>query len=285
MDSNRKSLPPERLTSKYWLTFEEDRVIPVRIFRGALEAHVGVHWHEFYELSLILDGAGTHILNGNAFPLRRGSIFLLTPADFHEVIPDRGDYVEMYNLIFLAEALDERLSSTLFGEAQALTATFPERIMVPMEAEFRCVQSELKDRRSWHDFVVRGSLEHILINLVRQESGTENIGRMRSDVESDEIRRALIYISHNFREKLTLQRVARQVHLSPNYFSERFRKGTGFTFQNYLKKTRLGFARSLLFASNIPVSEVCQASGFSTLSHFERAFKREFGCTPSSCRD
>ncbi|WP_374701656.1 helix-turn-helix domain-containing protein [Paenibacillus tyrfis] len=44
------------------------------------------------------------------------------------------------------------------------------------------------------------------------------------------------------------------------------------------------FAKSLLAASDLPVTEVCHASGFNTLTHFERSFKKRFGCPPSGLR-
>ncbi|WP_082593398.1 AraC family transcriptional regulator [Paenibacillus sp. Soil766] len=52
-------------------------------------------------------------------------------------------------------------------------------------------------------------------------------------------------MQHHFREKLTLHEVAARVNLSPNYFSEQFRKETGITFQSYMLEIRLDYARSL----------------------------------------
>jgi transcriptional regulator GlxA family with amidase domain len=47
---------------------------------------------------------------------------------------------------------------------------------------------------------------------------------------------------------------------------------------------RLEFARSLLRASPLPVSEVCYVSGFNTLTHFEKMYKRKFGHSPRASR-
>jgi transcriptional regulator GlxA family with amidase domain len=98
------------------------------------------------------------------------------------------------------------------------------------------------------------------------------------------IRRALIYMHHHFREQLTLEEVAAQARLSPNYFSECFHKATGSRFQSYLQELRLRFARTLLEMSDLHVTTICHASGFNTLSHFERAFKGRHGQPPRECR-
>jgi YesN/AraC family two-component response regulator len=56
-------------------------------------------------------------------------------------------------------------------------------------------------------------------------------------------------MQHHFRENLSLQDVARQVQLAPNYFSECFRKSVGVSYQYYLQELRISFARTLLRAS------------------------------------
>jgi AraC-like DNA-binding protein len=72
--------------------------------------------------------------------------------------------------------------------------------------------------------------------------------------------------------------------LSANYFSECFHRVVGTPFQTYLADTRLEFAKALLGVSQLSVTEVCYASGFNTLAHFERMFKRKYGHTPSRYR-
>jgi AraC-like DNA-binding protein len=91
-------------------------------------------------------------------------------------------------------------------------------------------------------------------------------------------------LHNHYREPVTLQAAAEQVALSPNYFSECFRSATGVTFQRYLQSLRLRFAKSILSVSALPVTDICYASGFQTLSNFERAFKREFGHSPTAWR-
>jgi transcriptional regulator GlxA family with amidase domain len=92
------------------------------------------------------------------------------------------------------------------------------------------------------------------------------------------------YVDRHFREPLRLADVAAGAHLSPHYFSEQFRLYTGVTFQRYLQERRLSFAHALLAASTLSVTEVCHAAGFSSLSHFGRAYRRRYGAAPSVTR-
>ncbi|MGD1918600.1 MAG: helix-turn-helix transcriptional regulator [Pleurocapsa sp.] len=52
----------------------------------------------------------------------------------------------------------------------------------------------------------------------------------------------------------------------------------------YLRSQRLEKARQLLLETNLSVSEIARIVGFSSLSRFGAAFKRQFGISPSACR-
>ena len=277
-----EQIHPERMASEYWFATERDRRCAIRTFRVVLDGSLEVHWHEFYEISLITEGEGTHVLNGVPSPLRRGSLSLLTPADFHEILPRAGSEIILHNLIFSENALTEDLYNLLFRETWDYAVTLTERETQDLEPEFLRIESEMKQHHIGFQLAVRGALERIMIDFLRasHQSGEP----AEDDGGNNGIRRALIYLNHHFREPVTLQDAAREAHLSPNYFSACFHRATGLTFQSYLQGLRLNFARSLLSASKLPVTDVCHASGFNSLPHFERVFKEKFGASPTSLR-
>lgn len=102
--------------------------------------------------------------------------------------------------------------------------------------------------------------------------------------ESPTISRARRLIDHGFRNDLSLRAVARQVNLSPSYFSEQFKKGTGLNFVDYVARVRVGEARTLLQNPQYRVSEVAFEVGFHSLSQFNRSFHRIAGMSPRAYR-
>jgi hypothetical protein len=56
----------------------------IRVIRHELR-RVDVHWHDFYELAYVIAGSARHVLNGSDRLIGPGSVFLLTPTDFHEL--------------------------------------------------------------------------------------------------------------------------------------------------------------------------------------------------------
>ncbi|MCI3920835.1 response regulator [Paenibacillus sp. TRM 82003] len=95
---------------------------------------------------------------------------------------------------------------------------------------------------------------------------------------------ALAYVGDHLHESLTLQQVAGQVHLNPNYFSELFKRETGRTFADYVREAKLRKAMALLADTPAKVAEVAHRVGYADLKHFNRLFKQFTGRTPTEYR-
>jgi AraC-like DNA-binding protein len=102
--------------------------------------------------------------------------------------------------------------------------------------------------------------------------------------EPAQITRARKFIEEQYQEKLTLDAVASQVGMSRFYFCKLFKKVTGLTFTNYLSRVRVEKAKNLLLNRNYRVSEIGYEAGFQSLTHFNRAFKRIAGESPTLYR-
>jgi AraC-like DNA-binding protein len=106
----------------------------------------------------------------------------------------------------------------------------------------------------------------------------------RTDL-SPSVSRAVAYLRENFSDNnMSLDLVARSVHLSRYHFSRTFRKQTGQRFIDYLTTLRMSEARSLLSVTDLPVTEICRRVGYHESSHFQRTFKNSFGMSPSKYR-
>jgi hypothetical protein len=113
---------PERLRNERFLPPHAS----LRIYHQLLPEPVPVHWHEFYEMHLILAGEGTHVLSGAAHSLARGTLFLLTPADFHALRSLCGAPLEIFNVIFSEEALSEMRKLVLVSTPFKWDGWYPE---------------------------------------------------------------------------------------------------------------------------------------------------------------
>jgi AraC-like DNA-binding protein len=248
---------------------------------------VDIHWHEFYEIHYTLAGKGMHLLNETTRELCSGTLFCMTPTDFHAVIPSHEQPLELFNVIFTEEQLSTELRSLLFSTSRELAVQVDEASRPEIEREFRRIWHESEQQQPGYELVMRGALERILIDLRRMivvGQAASSIVREEERAISPVIRQGLIYMEHHFREALSLAEVAQHVGLSSHYFSEYFHRSVGQTFQCYLQDLRLQFAQALLTASQLPITTICSSAGFHSLTHFERLFKQRYCLTPRAYR-
>lgn len=92
------------------------------------------------------------------------------------------------------------------------------------------------------------------------------------------------FMWNNFTRRLTLDEIAGQVHLNPQYFSVLFKRETGESVVSYLTNLRIEQAKTLLKETPQPINEIARASGFEDPDYFSRVFRRICGMSPREYR-
>lgn len=93
------------------------------------------------------------------------------------------------------------------------------------------------------------------------------------------IRKCVTYIDNNLHTKISMQDLSQECGLSNDYLSQLFKKTTGITVTEYIKKRRLSSACQLL-NRGVSLSDTAYALGFCSESYFISCFKQEYGITP-----
>lgn len=99
-----------------------------------------------------------------------------------------------------------------------------------------------------------------------------------------DIKQILSYIQQHYAEDISINALASEFHISPNYLSSRFRKETGIRFTDYLTNLRMSRASQLLVETNLQIKEIASLIGYYTTSHFIRTFVKTRGITPAEYR-
>lgn len=103
--------------------------------------------------------------------------------------------------------------------------------------------------------------------------------------ESPAVSKARVYITDHQDEEISLNAVAKAVNMSAFYFCKTFKKSTGMTFTNYLARVRVEKVKNLLLNPHKRISEAAFASGFQSLSQFNRVFRKIVGESPTAYRE
>ena len=90
------------------------------------------------------------------------------------------------------------------------------------------------------------------------------------------------YIMDHLFEKMTIQSVADGVFLSPRSVTNILRRISNMSFHEFVTSNRLQHAKSMISSNAFKLNQVASNCGFESYSTFFRAFKKEFGITPTA---
>ena len=90
--------------------------------------------------------------------------------------------------------------------------------------------------------------------------------------------------SANFKKKLSLEEMAKDLGVSKYVLSRLFSKIFHRNFNQYLNDARLSYACTRLVNSGDTILDICLDSGFDSQRTFNRAFKERYRITPSEYR-
>lgn len=126
-----------------------------------------------------------------------------------------------------------------------------------------------------------GAVDEILYRVLRSEAGSVLHALTQHQTAYAGVSRALERMHADYRESLTIDELAKESAMSASSFHRAFKKVTGETPIQYLKKIRLIKAKSLLVFDNLLVEEAAHEVGYASASQFSREFKRYFNVPPS----
>ena len=241
---------------------------------------IDYHWHDYFEIELIVSGNGTHYFDSKAFKASRGDLYIISPVDFHKLEPNENETFEVYTIKFDNNTVSSRIFKKVLEVAPPISAKFSQTEFDMVLNDFKLLEKEFFEKKPDSELLIRSILEKILIVSLRNLDNTEKNTDIAPLSYEPSVQKAVSYLNYHFRGDISLRSVAEMLHLTPNYFGEIFKKNIGMSFTEYVKKLRLNYAYNLLINSNLNINQICYESGFNTISYFIDNFKKEYGETP-----
>lgn len=139
---------------------------------------------------------------------------------------------------------------------------------------------EDEERRNGYSYYITAYM-HMITALLHRRDFLPEEGKLLDHKSIEKIMPVVEFIDRNYSEHITLKDLSKVMNLNEYYFCRMFKKATGATVTDYLNFVRVSKAEKML-KSGMSISEVSYNVGFSSLSYFNRIFKKYKFCSPSS---
>ncbi len=239
-----------------------------------------MHTHDFAEINLIESGGGRQVINGTAFTLKPGDLFLIRPADSHSI--EAGQHgLGLANLAFpLEHAIDlenrylpDRLRYFRSDEKLPWSTHLDAESFAQTSNLYSSLAGSVRDRLE---------LDRAIMNLFAI------LRRPFSDMPLDHapiwLRCACAEMHRPAHLAEGVPALVRFAGRSPEHTARELRKHSGCTPTEFVNRLRLDHAARLLCTTDKNVLETALECGFENQGHFHCCFKARFGTTPLKYR-
>ncbi len=250
------------------IVYEDKYIEAERVFE--------MHWHDYIELEVFLEGKAEHICNSELREITKGHAYIITPRDHHAY-----HFLEESTLITLAfdiNILEKELrDELLFSGNKNFHCVFSDEKLKVIEAKLLKIKKEQNENKKFSTTLIKAYLYEIITEILRSSGG-------EAKNNNTLVGKTIAYVYEHFKETISLTALAENLSVTPNYLGKTFKNTMGISFNNYLMEIRLKYATNMLRFSAAPIKEIALLSGFSSVEYFFLSFKDKYNITPLEYR-
>lgn len=279
--------------------------LPYHINRVSESFHLHLHRHEFAEISLVMEGRGTHYIGDCSMDVMPGDLFLLPIGTEHVFRPKSMKGFEplvISNFIFLPEPAEAAIAG--FPGVQRLVRSRRALNMLASDREpnwtklndskgvYRRLFEAAYELQRRQDEYTEPMLHALFVQLLaeidrglaEQERG-ENESVLYSPAQRGEqkLEQLLERLKQDPAEALHAEQLAAEIGWSVRHFHRKFKEATGKTLGDYVQDSRIELACRLL-RSGDNVQLAAEKCGYMDRGFFTQIFTRRMGMSPREYR-
>lgn len=242
--------------------------------------HFQLHNHNDYEILLFLEGDAKYVVEDKTYTLAPGDLIIIRKHEFHRIYHNSPTPYRRVVLMVSPGFFQENCCTDY--EAQFLNAPLGtgHKITADTVRSSGLYDAFLRYQKYSEGYrlpcsapILKAVIMEILylINQVHRFSS--------SDYSTNPIKSVIVYLNNNYDTDITLDSLQEKFYISKYYLCREFRKLTGLTIHDYVRRKRLTRVRELC-SRGMLISNAAMEAGFHDYSSFYRAFQKEYGMPP-----
>ena len=266
------------------LVYKHDRYSPLFL-----------HKHDFYEILYVYEGHCTNTIQNTVQKLKKGDICIIPPSSPHYIAVFDDSII--LNILVKIDTFNS-IFTTLFHEKNPVTQfyfhTLYQRedsnylLFHTGEDEALCTIIEKLYLETVRPFkyslpMAQTLLGEFWVTLMRYHETDLEMYIHNKDTKIN-LADMLMYFQKNY-STLTLEQAAAYFNFSSPHFSKLVKRYTGQNFIQIIHHLKLENACRALAETTLSMQEICEVVGIDSQAHFSRAFKEEYGVTPTNFRE
>ena len=245
-----------------------------------------VHYHDEIELLIILEGEFCCTVDGKDYIASEGEVIFINsriPHSTRRVTTSKSGLIQFKESNYI-----DTEASHIIKYFARLRDLEREQVRILHSKELFEVTNKLLDEavkgENASELYIKSYVYYIMGYLYRNDilSNGESFYKTK---EVQKILPVLSYINDRHSEDITLDEASALLGFDPGYFCRIFKIATGATFTEYLNFVRVCKSEKYLKSGEMSILEISEAVGFSSVSYYNRIFKKYHSCAPSVYRN
>ncbi|RXZ82461.1 AraC family transcriptional regulator [Paenibacillaceae bacterium] len=256
-------------------------------------------WVDYdHVLTYIEQGTAEFILDGVKYAVQAGDTLIMIPMVKHIIRSTSSTPLIQYIVHFDLYYTEQRAAWTTLGitnkaqehvteEEKALKMIYPiSRMNVVQQQElkkkFLWMLRVFQDKNEFSQLRLKSLIIEMVALFLENQSYYRTSQSAKMTKSWDSIQQCIEFIQRNYTDpELKNEYIGHQIGFSSSYLSSLFKEQIGITVHKYLTYVRIEQAKKQLLEGSGSITEIAEKTGFSSIHHFSRIFKKEVSLTPS----
>ncbi|MBS5520975.1 MAG: helix-turn-helix transcriptional regulator [Clostridiales bacterium] len=246
-----------------------------------------LHWHHYWEILCQIEGKTKIKVGNEEFLSEEGDITIIGSDELHstrKMTPEHCLLILQFRgsvlLPYLKEIEQFKYLSNIIFEQMGNKQHFRIQNNYYIRGLLERTLKEYREKQFGYEIQIQAYLMQMFAFFLRNkyicipQLDPEKVSAL------EKVKNSLIYMENNYNKPMELHEVAAQSCISIYNFCRMFKAATEHTFVEYLNYIRIKESEKLLLFSEDSVGKIAMDTGFSSLSYFNRVFKRKNGVSP-----